>query len=205
MNNRNIEKRKTLMKSPNKSLKSVLSVALAATSLLVIPLIATFLTEEVDWNVGDYVFAWILIFMAGVTYKLASERMSDSTYFRVAVGVGVFATLALIWTNLAVGIIGSENNSFNLWYFGIIIVITVSTLIAQFKPKGMALALMVTALTQALITMSAFIIGMHHTTGSSVSEILLINGFFVVLFLISAGLFRQAAYRQNNSELEAIG
>lgn len=193
------------MKSPNKSLQSVLSVAMVATSLIVIPLIAAFLTEEVDWNVGDYVFAWILIFTAGLTYKLASERMSDSTYFRIAVGVGVFATLALIWTNLAVGIIGSENNFFNLWYFGIVIVITFGTLIAQLKPNRMALALLVTALAQVLVTLTAFITEMHHKTGSSVSEILLINGFFIVLFLISAGLFRQAAFKQSNSDLEATG
>lgn len=193
------------MKSPNKSLKSVLSVALVATSLLVIPLIAAFLTEEVNWNVGDYVFAWILVFVAGVTYKLVSERLNDNTTYRIAVGVSVFAILFLVWSNLAVGIIGSENNSFNLLYFGIVIVITVSTLIAQFKPKGMSLALLITALTQTLITLTAFITGMHHTPGNSVSEILLINGFFVALFLISAGLFRQAAHKESDSELEVMG
>lgn len=188
------------MKSQNKSLKSILGVALIASSVLLIPLVAELFTDEVDWSVGDFVFAWILIFTAGLTYKLASERMSESTSFRIAVGISVFATLALIWTNLAVGIIGSENNSFNLWYFGVVIVIAVGALIAQFKPQKMVLALLATALAQASITLAAFVTGLHLASGSSVSEILMINGFFVILFLTSAALFRQAAQEKNNSE-----
>ena len=180
------------MKSQNKTLKSVLSIAL----------IATFLTDEVIWSVGDFVFAWILIFSASLTYRLASERMSESISFRIAVGVTVFATLALIWSNLAVGIIGSEDNSYNLWYFGVVIIIATGSLIARFKPHKMGMVLLVAALTQSLITLASFLIGMPQITESSISEILMINGFFIILLLISAGLFRQAANEQNNSKIE---
>jgi hypothetical protein len=57
---------------------------------------------------------------------------------------------------------------------------------ARFQPHGMARALFAAALAQALIA------GMHQYPGSSVVEILIVNGFFVALFVGSAWLFRHA-------------
>ncbi len=49
------------------------------------------------------------------------------------------------------------------------------------------------AVAQALVAVIALIAGKHHSPVSSVSEILLLNGFFAALFLGSAWLFRKAA------------
>ncbi len=48
----------------------------------------------------------------------------------------------------------------------------------------------------ALVALIALIAGKHHSPVSSVSEILLLNGFFAALFLGSAWLFRRAAHEQ---------
>ncbi len=49
------------------------------------------------------------------------------------------------------------------------------------------------ALAQALLTVIALIVGMHQWPGSSVSEIVNVNFFFVALWVGSALLFRRAA------------
>ncbi len=57
----------------------------------------------------------------------------------------------------------------------------------------MARALFATAFAQMLVAVIALIAGMHQYPGSSVSEILSVNGFFAALFVGSALLFREAA------------
>ena len=57
----------------------------------------------------------------------------------------------------------------------------------------MARALFATALAQTLVVVIALIIGKHRVEESSVAEIVLLNGFFIALFLGSACLFRNAA------------
>ena len=57
----------------------------------------------------------------------------------------------------------------------------------------MVRALFATALAQALVVVIALIVGKQHVAVSSVPEIVLLNGFFVTLWLGSALLFRRAA------------
>lgn len=48
------------------------------------------------------------------------------------------------------------------------------------------------AAKQTLIAMAALFTGMAEVPGSSVYEILAVNGFFITLFVVSAFLFRYA-------------
>jgi hypothetical protein len=57
----------------------------------------------------------------------------------------------------------------------------------------MARALFSTAFAQALVTVIALLAGKHQSSVSSVPEILILNGFFIALFLGSARLFGHAA------------
>ena len=95
--------------------------------------------------------------------------------------------------NLTVGLMVTEDNPTNLMYGGVLAVGIIGAIIARFQPHGMARALFATALAQALVAVIALIAGMHQAPYSSVGEILGLNGFFVVLFLGSAWLFRNAA------------
>ena len=54
----------------------------------------------------------------------------------------------LVWINLAVGIIGSEDNPANLMYGGVLAVGVAGAVAARFRPGGMARALAATALAQ---------------------------------------------------------
>ena len=110
-----------------------------------------------------------------------------------AVGLALATAFILVWLIGAVGVIGAEGDLFDLMYFGVLAVGIIGAIIVRFQPHGMARALFATALAQALVAVIALIAGKHQSSVSSVSEILILNGFFVVLFLKSARLFRNAA------------
>jgi hypothetical protein len=169
--------------------RSVLGVALATAFILLIPLLAA-----PAWNLADFVFAGALIFGTGLTFVLVARKAGNIAY-RFAVGVALAAAFILVWLTGAVGIIGSEDNSANVMYFGVLAVGIVGAIAARFRPRGMARALFATALAQGLVSVIALIIPLG-SPGSPPLEILALNGFFVGLFLGSAWLFRNAAREQ---------
>jgi hypothetical protein len=116
-----------------------------------------------------------------------------SLAYRLAAGLAVGTALFLVWANLAVGLIGSENEPANLMYIAVLAVGAIGAMAAHFQPHGMALALFATALAQSLVAIVALFAGLQHLPGSSVAEILNVNGFFVVLWVASALLFRRAS------------
>lgn len=171
--------------------KSAGRVALATACILLLPLLAMQFTDEVVWSPTDFIVAGTLLFGAGLTYDLVARRAGNLAY-RAAVGVAVVAALMLVWSNLAVGLIGSEDNPANLMYAGVLAVGIVGAVIARLRPRGMARAMVATALTQALVAVIALIAGFGHLW-KGLLEIIVLNAFFVVLFVASAWLFRRAA------------
>ena len=171
--------------------KNTIRIVLVTAFLLLIPLVAMQFTEEVAWGLADFAVAGILLLGAGLTYEFIA-RKGGTTAYRIAIGIAVATALILVWANLAVGIIGSEDNPANLMYLGVLATLITGVFFARFQPHGMARALAATALSQMLTAAIALIGGMHRDPGSSVTEILGLNGFFAALFLGSALLFRHA-------------
>jgi hypothetical protein len=58
--------------------------------------------------------------------------MTDNRAYRAAVGVAIAAAFILVWMNLAVGIIGSEDNPANLMYGGVLAIGIIGAVIARF-------------------------------------------------------------------------
>jgi hypothetical protein len=111
---------------------------------------------------------------------------------RAALGVALAAAFILIWMNLAVGVIGTEDDRANLMYVGVLAIGVIGAIIADFRPDGMARALFATALAQAVVAAIAVIFGLG-APWSEPREIVTLNGFFVALFVGSALLVRYAA------------
>ncbi|MCB5175304.1 hypothetical protein [Microvirga lenta] len=160
--------------------------------LLLLPLVAMQFTDEVAWDETDFAVFGAMLFGACGTYELAA-RMTGSVAYRAAVGVAVAAAFVLIWINLAVGIIGSEDNPANLMYGGVLAAGIVGALVVRFQPRGMALALAATALAQVLVGVIALTAGLGSTGENWPRVILVLTGFFAALWLLSAWLFRKAA------------
>lgn len=119
--------------------------------------------------------------------------VTSHTAYRSAIGVALAAALLLVWMIPAVGVLGAEGDPADLMYLGVLATGIGGALLARFQPRGMARALVATALAQALVVGIALIAGKHRAAVSSVAEIVGLNGFFIALFVISAGLFRHAA------------
>lgn len=171
--------------------KSIIRVALGTGLILLLPLSAMLISDEAAWSLSDFILAGTLLFGIGLTYEFVVRRGGNRVY-RAAVAVGLAALLFLFMANLAVGVIGSEDEPANLMYFGVLLVGIVGSIIARFRPRGMVRAMLATALAQVLVTGIALIAGMYNYPGSSVFEILMVNGFFVALFGLSAFLFQRA-------------
>lgn len=171
--------------------------AIAVALLLLIPLVLTWQGSGVDgdgwhWTFFDFVFMGTLLFGSALIYELVARKMTNTAY-RAAVGVAVVSGLLLVYVNAAVGIIGEDNGT-NLMYFGVLAIGFVSALIVRFKPAGMARALFATGTMQFLVPFIALVFW----NDSIVQEppgairIVLLNGFFVALWVASAILFRHA-------------
>ncbi len=175
--------------------KNVVRIALVTGFILLIPLVAMQFSDEVDWNLFDFVVAGALLFGSGLTYELIARKAGKPAY-RAAVGVAVATALLLAWVNLAVGIIGSEDNPVNALYFVVIFVGIIGAGIARFRSRGMAWALFATAFAQALVPVIALISDKSQVHAlqdpPGFVGVLVLNAFFAMLFVVSGLLFRHA-------------
>jgi hypothetical protein len=159
-----------------------------AAALMVLPVLATRGTNSAAWDPpGDLMFLAILLAGVGVAYELAA-KVRDRNAYRAAIVMALAAAFLSGWINLAVGIIGSEDNPANWIYAGVLAVAFVGSVLARFRPLGMARAMVGTAIAQALAFMIALTAGLGFTGPITV--------FFTALWLTSAALFQKAAGKQ---------
>ena len=183
--------------------KNIIRIALAAAFILLLPLLAMQIFDEVVWDLTDFAIAGALLVGTGLTYELAA-KMTGNTAYRAAVGVALAAALMLVWMNLAVGLIGDEDHPSNLLFGGVIAVGYIGAIIARLQPHGMVRALFATALTQALVPVIALIVWKPQVTSKEeflgVLGVFGVNAIFVMLFVGSALLFRNAAREQPRAD-----
>lgn len=167
-------------------------VVLVAAALLMVPLVAMqFSGSGVVWTFADFAVAGTLLLGAGFAYELVARKGGSATY-RAAAGLACATALFLVWSNLAVGLIGSEDNPANLMYLGVVAVLAAGAAIARFQPRGMARALFATAVAQVLVPAIALTAGMYVP---NLPQVAVLTAFFAALFAGSALLFRRAAAR----------
>lgn len=168
--------------APHKHVRiAIWSVAL---SLWLLPLVTMQFTAEMNWNGGDFM-AWAI--MLGVAAGLIdiATRVSGSGAYRtgaaVAVGTGFFIT----WSNLAVGIIGNEDNPLNQIFFAVLGIALFGALIVHFDAGRLVRVMQATAFAQALTAVVALVVDGAY--------IFVITAVFVAAWLFAAELFRRAA------------
>ena len=83
--------------------KSLIFIILVVALLLIIPLIAMQFTNEVNWNILDFIIAGILLLGTGLAFNFVMQKVKN-TKFRIAICLAILAYLFLIRTELAVGI-----------------------------------------------------------------------------------------------------
>ena len=156
-----------------------------AAALMLLPVLAVRGTDPAAWDPpGDFIFLAILLAGVAIAYELAA-RVPERRAYAAGAGVALAAGLLSAWINLAVGIIGSEDDPANLVYAGVIAVALIGAALARFRPSGMARAMAAAAIAQALAFAVALVGGLGFTGPITV--------FFTALWLISAWLFGRAA------------
>jgi hypothetical protein len=185
--------------------RTILRIALVTGCILLVPLLGNLF---MGWNWPPLAFAvWgALLFGAGLMYELIAGKGGTIAY-RLAVGIACATGFVLVFINAAVGIIG--DGPVNLMYLGVLAVGFVGALIARFQPRGMALALVATAVAQMLVPVIALAIWQagwqdllmdpnspHPPFHPGIAPVFGLNAVFAMLWLTSAWLFRKAAPKQ---------
>lgn len=160
-----------------------LPVSAGLLCLWLLPAVAMRFTDEVDWTASDFVVWAVMLSLAGGAWELAM-RASGSLAYRAGAVVAIGTGFLMVWANLAVGIIGDEDNPANLMFFGVLLVGIVGAFAARFRPRGMSRAMAAVCAAQVLASVIAFVAGWGATP--------VVMVVFGAAWLLSAWLFREA-------------
>jgi hypothetical protein len=155
----------------------------AAAFLLILPAIAMRVTDEVEWDARDFLIMGVMLATACGICEL-SARASTNGAYRIAAGIAVGTAFLTVWANLAVGMIGSEANPYNLVFAGVIGVALLGSILVRFEASGMKKAMILAAVVQA----AAGAVGLTADIRGAIFTMA-----FSGLWLLSALLFRVAA------------
>ena len=145
--------------------------------------VAAKLMINIPWTTFDFV-AWGVMLLVAAGVCEIGLRLSGDLAYRAGMVVAVGTSFLIVWSNLAVGIIGNEDNPLNQIFFGVIAIGIVGSFLARFRPRGMALAMAATAAAQFGTAFVALADG---------QIIFVIVGVFSLGWLLAAWLFREAA------------
>jgi hypothetical protein len=172
-----------------------------AVMLLLTPLVAMRFTNEVRWDETDFIVMGGLMLAVGIPLELV-VRANRNWSYRLGAGLALLTSFLIVWANLAVGIIGSENNPANSLYFLVILLGVAAAAIERFRPAGMARAMVVTSVAHMGATaVAALLIGSDEILAGPALRApeIVGNTLFAGLFLGSAWLFRAAAAQSSSS------
>lgn len=155
-----------------------------AAALMAVPVAIERALNGIEWDVGDAMFLCILLTGLAVAGELAA-RAPARRAFAVGTGIAFVAALLQAWINLAVGVIGSEDNPANFIYAAVIAVALGGAIFARFRPADMARAMIAAAVAQ----LAAFAVALAGGLGFTGP----ITVFFTSLWLIAGWSFRRAA------------
>lgn len=158
-----------------------------AATLLLLPLAAMQFTTEVNWTGFDFAAMGVMLGAVCLAFELA-VRVARTHAYVVAAGVAVVTGFLLTWINLAVGIIGNENNPANQIFFGVLLVALFGAVLSQLQPLRLARAMEVTAVAQLAAAVVTLFLEQTH--------VWVLTAVFAAMWLLSAQLFRKAAREQ---------
>jgi hypothetical protein len=165
-----------------------------AAGLLLIPLIAMRFTAEVDWTAFDFIAMGVMLALACGAVE-AAARMSGRFAYRLGAVVGIGGGFLMTWSNLAVGLIGNEDNPLNLLFFGVLAIGPVGAYVARFRAEGMARTMLAMTIAQIAVGVIAFL------TNPRLENLPMAFGvtiFFGSIWLLSGALFRSVGQSDPN-------
>lgn len=157
-----------------------------ALALLLTPLAMMQISDEWHWGVGSFIFAGIVIGGFGLLYELA-ERANESRAYRAGAAVAIVGSFLTIWTTIV------RDDGTGIGYFMLILTAVVGGFAAWFRPAGMARTMFGVTIMQALLGLAIATAPSTANLPGGPVKVLWFNGFFTVLWLVSAAFFHAAA------------
>ena len=121
-----------------------------AAALLLLPLVAMQFTSGVHWTPFDFFIAALMVGSVGLLFELA-VRMNPDRFYRIGAGFALAAGFFLVWANGAVGMIGNEDNPYNLWFIALVPLALLGSAASRFRAPGIAWVMAAAAVGQLLI------------------------------------------------------
>jgi uncharacterized membrane protein len=140
-------------------------------------------TDQGAWTVFDFLVFGVLVGGVCVGVELAM-RLSNRWAYRLAAIVSVLGGFLMVWANLAVGIIGSEENPQNLIFYVVLLIGLFGSLITRFTSRGLMWTLRLMAAAQLAI----FVIA----AGLGWALLPVFTIFYCLLWLVAAELFERS-------------
>ncbi|HPF36267.1 MAG TPA: hypothetical protein P5571_15695 [Candidatus Krumholzibacteria bacterium] len=161
--------------------------------ILLTPLASMRFTDSVQWTGRDFGVMAALLVGVYVMFELLA-RTSGIPQYRWGVAVALGASLLLVWVNLAIGIIGSEDNPANQLYLLVLLTGAVTAIATRFRPRGMARATAGMAVVQAVIGGIALAARLDTRP-----QVMIMNALFVGLFVGASLLFGRATEQEESA------
>jgi hypothetical protein len=155
-------------------------------ALWLLPLIAKQFTDEVQWTTFDHIAWAVMLGVPGLIVDLVS-RLTTNWFYRGGVIITLATAFLITWANLAVGIVGNEDNPINLVFFGVVGIAVLGAPLVAFKAARLRWVLHLTAAAQALSALIAL---------QAEPFVLVFCGVTTALWLTAAVLFGKAARDQ---------
>jgi hypothetical protein len=162
-----------------------------AVALILTPLVAMQFTSEVNWDETDFIAAAIIFGTVGGLIELA-VRVSNNWFFRFGAMFAVLAGFMIVWFNLAVGMIGNEDNPVNLWFGVVLLFAIIGSTISRLHKAILPASMFAAGIAQAAIGLFAGILGSDPRGG--IFTIIL-----CVPWVIAGALFSNAVWREGNT------
>lgn len=163
-----------------------------AVALLALPFVAMQFTREVNWTASDFLVFGTMLAVAGFAFDRLT-RIAGGWPYRIGAGLAVFAGFFLVWVNLAVGIIGSEDDPANQLYAIVLTVAVGGAFVARARAGGLAWTLALAAGVQVAIGVLALAMGWGEGSRNYPRDIVGATLVVTTLWLAAAGAFALAA------------
>ena len=137
------------------------------------------------WDAADFVAMTVLLGVPALCFEIALRLAGNDNSYLLGAALAIGTCFLLVYLNVAVGIIGSEDNTHNAVFLWVIGTAIAGSLVALLRPAGLAVAMAVTALVQAGVAVYAWTLGSPEGT--------ILSFVFAGAFLGAAACFRNAA------------
>ncbi len=165
--------------------------AWGAALLLIVPLMGNLYWPGWNWAPRGFVLVGGILFGLGLVYELASRNAATAGH-RAAVGIALGTSLILVWGNFVQA--ADDVNPAGLIFLCVPLLAIAGSVLSRLLGRGMAGAMMVTAMAQALILVGVLAARNPETTPWTPALMRGVGGnvMCVLLYAASAWLFQRA-------------